>query len=142
MIPATGYEIAYKIKREDGSHRWASQPVIAFDLDGTPQVAGPRGLVHPSEAVPHLDPNTERLVDWMVEHTGHHHLIPGGGWMVKITPKYDHPAWVEPVVAWRITPEGFGEVLLSGGDGTVDSFSYLESNHRFEVWHPDHHPAP
>lgn len=131
MIPARGHVISFKLEPTEGRRPWERRPVIAWDDDGRPLIAGRRSLVYP-DAIDVID--GQPVTSWRLdEDDGYEATVPGGGWMV--TQRFaEGDTRTTPVVAWQISPDGWGRPLIADPDGviTADNDTATETTY----WHP------
>jgi hypothetical protein len=102
-----------------------SKPVVAWGTDGTPLVAGKKGLVAASEYG-----RVERVFQ---DDAGVVGAVPGGGWMIHCKDD-EGTAWTVPILAWTIHTDGSATALTCDADGvTSDATEGLSS---YRIYHP------
>lgn len=119
MIPARGYVAVYLSEDSKQKH---TKPVIAWDDEGAPLVAGDRKLVRADFWINFHGIAEDDNPPLMV--------VPGGGWMITYSGGDQHRT--EPVVAWAIDDFGYGKPLATDGGGLV-----MPEEGDICVWHPD-----
>lgn len=114
MIPATHpYEARFTHKNDDGRTTFSFKPVIAWDDDGQPLVAGKRKLMVASSFT-----NFDRIMaadDSPVVAT-----VPGDGWRAEFKDE-DGSTISDPVIAFAVRADGTGLPIQVGSDGEVDT---------------------
>ncbi|MEO3853715.1 hypothetical protein [Acrocarpospora sp. B8E8] len=101
MIPAHGYEAVFK-KNGGGEY---TRPVIAWDHEGRPLIAGTRGLVAVDEWSPF---DFQRVEETAALHT----ILPGGGWEAEILDEETGQTHISPIIAWAVDKGGYGTAIV------------------------------
>ncbi len=132
MIPSDGrHEVSYWFTREDGSRHSYNDPLIAWDDNGGPLVAGPSGLTTPRPR--YYNASAIGKYDrWEVVPAGRFPLttfVDGQGWMLEVTWKEGDDPETYRVIAWGCRDD---DVLAPsavplchwgpGADSIVDAF--------------------
>lgn len=147
MIPAQpGYAVHFELSRPNSSdpnkrhQRDLEEPVLAWDDNGAPLIAGPEGLTQPDHYATILG---ERIDRWEVapSYKGIH-VIPGGGWL-ETTTLDDGTKYTIPVIAWHIDIAGGGTPILCDGEGQVQPRPPWQASNVLDrvLWHRDCSPS-
>lgn len=126
MIPATvPYAAHFGGKRPDGSHVIPStKPVVAWDDDRRALVVDDKsGRLTPAE-------NYKNFVGVDQDDSSYIAAIPGGGWRLAWK-QTDGTEYVEPVLAWAIDRNGYGQAISADTDGLVATVEPRDGNPRF-----------
>ncbi|MGV9600796.1 hypothetical protein ACWDR1_29465 [Streptosporangium sandarakinum] len=117
MIPATRpYKVRFKHEMTDNQGKtttyYTERPVIAWDDNGIPLVAGDRHLV---------PANTYKNYAGLCEDDENYiAAIPGDGWKIAWKQADGSPDYIEPVLAWVVTSEGNARPISTDLNGEVD----------------------
>jgi hypothetical protein len=120
VIPATQPYIA-RYKQAEGYY--TDKPVIAWDDDGYPLVAGEHRLQRADSWTNYTDivPSESPIVA----------VIPGGGWLAGYKDEDSGEEITDPVLAWTVTADGTCQPVDVDGTGwcddptSVDNFTRL-----------------
>ena len=123
MIPADG---SYYVHYENNPRGPITKPVIAWDDEGRPLVAGKYGLVpaHELGSVKHIRQDDAPVVA----------AVPGGGWLIDCKDD-DGNTWTTPILAWTIRADGNAVPLTADSDGVTDDATKGLAECR--IYHPD-----
>jgi hypothetical protein len=126
MIPANG---TYYVHFNNPAGQFTrAMPVIAWDDDGSPLIAGKFGLISAADsglgAVRGIKHDTEAAVG----------AVPGGGGVIDCVDD-EGTTWTTPILAWVIHGNGTATPITSDVDGvTGDATDGLE---KYRIRHPD-----
>ncbi|WP_369041915.1 hypothetical protein [Streptomyces sp. Midd1] len=124
MIPSDG---THYVHYEAGVNQHARVlPVIAWDDDGAPLVAGKQKLRKAYElgVVARIRQDNSAVVA----------AVPGGGWIIDCTDS-DGNSWSTPILAWTVHADGTAVPLTSDSDGVTTNAT--EGVDSYRVYHPD-----
>lgn len=131
MIPANG---TYYVHFQDSEGQFTSaKPVVAWDDDGRPLIAGRYGLELAADAglgaIRGIRQASEAVVG----------AVPGGGWLIDCTDD-EGVSWTLPILAWTIHADGAATPLTTDADGvTSDATEGLAS---YRIHHPQDRLPP
>lgn len=132
MIPATDQYYIAVFEGPDGKPS-ASRPVVAWDEDGHPMVAGERGLARAQTVAVEQELGTfsrvRRRVDDLPPYVA---AVPGGGWMIDQVQE-DGTIRTVPIVAWSIHQDGSAWAQVANQFGVTHA-----PVGKFRIYHPDH----
>jgi hypothetical protein len=133
MIPAPpGIVALYRIGGKDPAKSYQHQePVLAFDDDGEPLVLDRHEGLRPARLAGSSSnyEGTEYIGDEL------RHVIPGGGWLARITSK-NGSRWTVPVLAWAFQDGGYGRPIMAEPDGGASPLKVTDYAD-VELLHPD-----
>lgn len=132
MIPATHpHEARFAHENGAGRTTYSYKPVIAWNDDGQPLVAGKRSLV-PAHSLTNFDGIVSPDVSPTVG------TIPGNGWRAEFTAS-DGSTFSDPIIAFAVRADGTGVPLQVGADGDVDASTSASNFSR--LYHPEREQA-
>lgn len=133
MIPAMrAFSAVYRTK----NNRFVHRPVIAWDDNGVPLVAGKRRLVEASDLG--IQDNIGLFTGIVEAQEVVVAAVPGGGWLIDCTGE-DGDTWTEPIVSWVVRADGTATPITTDDHGLTDEATSGLASYR--IYHPGV-PAP
>lgn len=127
MIPATTPFVAHfnEHARPGGGRTIpTTKPVIAWDDDGRALVVDDKtGRLTRADSYKNFGGVEQATSSYVT-------AVPGGGWRLAWK-QTDGTEYMEPVLAWAIDGNGYGQAISADADGLVDTVESHDGNPRF-----------